>query len=103
MTDRAENCGGCRFYNPNPYPMSGHCVRRAPVRNPDPSRVGSPEWPTIHSRQWCGEFRSRGIAIKPGAVMTRKDLLSAIEVLDRMVREQVSTSTWDEWERGPGK
>lgn len=102
MTERAENCGGCRFW-------------QAPVWH-DERRTGNSTFPhdppvcrrtpCLHKRysnEFCFEYRPRGISVNPGAVMTRKDLLSALEVLDRMDGKKVSTAARDAWEDGPPK
>ncbi len=50
MSERAERCGGCRWYDPSrQYEMTGFC-RRYPT-SATPSHTNEDEW--------CGEFAPR--------------------------------------------
>lgn len=61
MSERAERCDRCRFWQPTQDGSdNGYCLRYPPVPLNNPLHPGSvlSWWPETAPDEWCGEFQS---------------------------------------------
>ena len=62
MSEQAERCENCRFFNQEEEGNAlGECRRRSPyllsVEEDENSPIGA--WPIVAAEEWCGEFQPK--------------------------------------------